>query len=161
MSRTLVAYFSPTGTTARLASTLAAAAGADLHEIVPATPYTAADLNWNDKKSRSSVEMNDPASRPEIGGSLPDMSGYDTVLLGFPIWWYTAPHIILTFLEKADLAGRTILPFATSGGSSMGGTGDTLRSVRPDATWLEGGVLRATMSRDEAVTWLAGHGIRA
>ena len=115
MSNVLVAYFSASGTTARAAQSLAKAAGADLYEIKPAVPYTAADLDWNNKQSRSSVEMNDPSSRPEIARRLDSLEEYDTVFLGFPIWWYVAPTIINTFLESYDFAGKTIIPFATSG----------------------------------------------
>lgn len=115
MSKTLVAYFSASGETARLAKTLAQAAGGDLYAIVPEQAYTSADLNWNDKHSRSSLEMNDPASRPAIAGKVPDMGGYDTVFVGFPIWWYVAPTIVKTFLESYDFSGKTVIPFATSG----------------------------------------------
>ena len=117
MSKKLVAYFSASGTTKEAAERLAKAAGADLFEIRPAIPYTSADLNWMDKKSRSSVEMNDPDSRPEIAETMPNMADYDTVFIGFPIWWYVAPHIIHTFLESYDFSGKTLVPFATSGGS--------------------------------------------
>ena len=105
MSRTLVAFFSASGTTKRAAENLADAIGADLYEIRPAAPYTAADLNWQDRRSRSSVEMNDPASRPALAGPEADVSSYDRIFLGFPIWWYTAPHIIRTFLEHTDFTG--------------------------------------------------------
>ena len=117
MSKKLVAYFSASGTTKEAAERLAKAAGADLFEIKPTIPYTSADLNWMDKKSRSSVEMNDPDSRPEIAETMPNMADYDTVFIGFPIWWYVAPHIIHTFLESYDFTGKTLVPFATSGGS--------------------------------------------
>ena len=124
MSRKLVAYFSASGVTAKVAETLSEAIGADLYEIEPAVPYTKKDLNWMDKKSRSTVEMNDPASRPAIAGTRDNMADYNTVFVGFPIWWYVAPHIINTFLESYDLTGKTIVPFATSGGSDMGRTKD-------------------------------------
>lgn len=116
----LVAYFSASGVTAKAAKKLAEVAGADLFEIRPAVPYTSADLNWMDKKSRSSVEMNDPAFRPAIAGKMEGMEQYDVVFVGFPIWWYVAPTIINTFLESYDFSGKTIVPFATSGGSGMG-----------------------------------------
>ena len=119
MSRKLVAYFSATGTTAKVAETLADAIGADIYEIEPEIPYTEADLNWRDANSRSSVEMNDPHSRPAIAGKRDNMSDYDAIFVGFPIWWYVAPTIINTFLESYDTAGKTIIPFATSGGSGM------------------------------------------
>ena len=118
---TLVAYFSATGTTARAARRLAEAIGADLFEIAPEQPYTSADLNWNDKNSRSSREMADEKCRPAVAGNAPGMSAYDTVFVGFPIWWYVEPRIIDTFLEAHDLSGKTIVPFATSGGSGLGG----------------------------------------
>lgn len=116
MSKILVAYFSASGETACLAKTLAGAIGGDLFEIRPQTAYTAADLDWNNAKSRSSVEMNDPKSRPAMA-ETPRLAGYDTVFVGFPIWWYQAPRIIQTFLESADFSGKTVIPFATSGGS--------------------------------------------
>ena len=116
----LVAYFSASGVTAKAAWKLSEAIGADLHEIKPEVLYSSADLNWMDKKSRSSVEMNDPSSRPTIAEKLADMEKYDVVFVGFPIWWYVAPTIINTFLESYDLTGKTIIPFATSGGSGIG-----------------------------------------
>ena len=119
MHKILVAYFSASGVTKGVAQRLAKAAGADLFEIRPAVPYTQADLNWTDKKSRSSVEMNDPLSRPEIAEKLPNMADYDTVFVGYPIWWYVAPHIINTFVESYDLSGKTLVAFATSGGSGL------------------------------------------
>lgn len=117
MSNTLVAYFSASGTTAKLAKTLASAANAELYEIKPEIPYTDADLNWNNSKSRSSIEMNDKTFRPAISGKVENMNQYDTIYVGFPIWWYVAPTIINTFLEQYDLSGKTIIPFATSGGN--------------------------------------------
>ena len=138
MSKKLVAYFSASGTTKEAAERLAKAAGADLFEIRPTIPYTSADLNWMDKESRSSVEMNDPDSRPEIAEAMPNMADYDTVFIGFPIWWYVAPHIIHTFLESCDFSGKTLVPFATSGGSGMGKTVDELRKLRPNADWKAG-----------------------
>lgn len=120
MATSLVAYFSASGTTARVAETLARAASADLFEIAPANPYTAADLDWTDRSSRSTREMNDEASRPALAVDAPPLDGYDTIFVGFPIWWYVEPRIIDTFLESADFAGKTIVPFATSGGSGLG-----------------------------------------
>ena len=134
----LVAYFSASGTTKKVAERLAKAAGAELFEIKPIIPYTSADLNWMDKKSRSSVEMNDPDSRPEIAETVPNMADYDTVFIGFPIWWYVAPHIIHTFVESYDFTGKTLVPFATSGGSGMGRTVDELRKLCPNADWKAG-----------------------
>ena len=118
----LVAYFSASGVTERAAKALAKAAKADLFEIKPEIPYTDADLNWMDKKSRSSVEMNNPAPRPAIAEKVANMEQYEAVFVGFPIWWYVAPTIINTFLESYDFSGKTIIPFATSGGSGMGKT---------------------------------------
>ena len=138
MSKKLVAYFSASGMTKKAAERLAKAAGADLFEIKPAIPYTGADLNWMDKKSRSSVEMNDSDSRPEIAETLPNMADYDTVFIGFPIWWYVAPHIIHSFVESYDFTGKTLVPFATSGGSGMGKTVDELRKLCPNANWKAG-----------------------
>lgn len=138
MSKKLVAYFSASGTTKKAAERLAKTVGADLFEIKPAAPYTSADLNWMDKKSRSSVEMNDPASRPEIAGELSNMADYDTVFLGFPIWWYVAPRIISTFVESYDFTGKILVPFATSGGSGMGRTVDKLKKLCPKANWKAG-----------------------
>ena len=138
MSKKLVAYFSASGTTKKAAERLAKAAGSDLFEIKPAIPYSSADLNWMDKKSRSSVEMSDPASRPEIAERLPNMADYDTVFIGFPIWWYVAPHIINTFVESYDFSEKTLVPFATSGGSGMGRTVDELKKLCPGANWKAG-----------------------
>lgn len=126
--KTLVAYFSASGITASVAKEVASAANADLYEIKPGVRYTSADLNWMDKKSRSSVEMSNPASRPEIVKDLPDLSQYDTVIIGFPIWWYIAPTIINTFLESGDFSGKKIALFATSGGS---GFGKTVQNLKP------------------------------
>ena len=126
--KTLVAYFSASGITASVAKEVASAANADLYEIKPEVRYTSADLNWMDKKSRSSVEMSNPASRPEIVKDLPDLSQYDTVIIGFPIWWYVAPTIINTFLESGDFSGKKIALFATSGGS---GFGKTVQNLKP------------------------------
>ena len=134
----LVAYFSAQGNTRKAAERLAKAVGADLFEIKPETPYTSADLNWNDKHSRSTVEMKDKSSRPKIAEKLDNMSDYDTVFVGFPIWWYVAPTIINTFLESYDFSGKTLISFATSGGSGMGKTLDGLKAVCPEANWKEG-----------------------
>ena len=154
MSKKLVAYFSASGTTKEAAKRLAKAVGADLFEIRPAIPYTSADLNWMDKKSRSSVEMNDPDSRPEIAETMPNMADYDTVFIGFPIWWYVAPHIIHTFLESCDFSGKTLVPFATSGGSGMGKTVDELRKLCPNADWKAGKLVNG--ASDQALAaWAA------
>lgn len=152
MHKILVAYFSASGVTKGVAQRLAKAVGADLFEIRPAVPYTQADLNWTDKKSRSSVEMNDPLSRPEIAEKLPNMADYDTVFVGYPIWWYVAPHIINTFVESYDLSGKTLVAFATSGGSGIGKTVEELKKLYPDANWKDGKLLN-TISDKELVGW--------
>lgn len=153
--KTLVAYFSASGETARLAQTIAQAAGADLHEIRPAQPYTAAGLNWHDDQSRSSVEMRDPACRPAIAGDAPDLTAYDTVFLGFPIWWYQAPRIIETFLASCDFSGKRVVPFCTSGGSGMGRTQEILQNSCPtQAVFLPGRRLSSSASLGAIRNWL-------
>ena len=154
MSKQLVAYFSATGTTKKAAERLAGAIGADLFEIKPAVPYTQADLNWMDKHSRSSVEMNDPKSRPAIAGMPADLGAYDTVFVGFPIWWYVAPTIVNTFLESCDLTGKTVVPFATSGGSGMGGTNKALAPSCKGARLVEGKVFRSSTNADTLREWV-------
>ncbi len=154
MAKTLVAYFSASGTTERVAKDLAAATGADLFEIEPAERYTSADLNWNDRKSRSSVEMNDEACRPAIVGEVEDMTAYDTVFLGFPVWWYVEPRIIDTFLESYDLSGKTVVPFATSGGSSLGKAPQRMQVLAPGARVVAGKVLNERPSAAELRTWV-------
>jgi flavodoxin len=153
MSKKLVAYFSASGTTAKLAGTLADAIGADLYEIQPVKPYSKADLDWTNPKSRSSKEMNDKAFRPEIANRVADMAQYDTVYVGFPIWWYVAPTIINAFLESYDLTGKTIVPFATSGSSGMGDTNQGLAASCPGATLLEGQRFAAHTSSDKLKEW--------
>ncbi len=155
MGKTLVAYFSASGTTARVAKNLAQAAGADLYEIKPAVPYTKDDLNWMDKKSRSSVEMNDKSSRPELADKDADIAAYDTVLLGFPIWWYVAPTIVKSFLESYDFSGKRIILFATSGGSGFGKTAAGLKgSVAADTVIVEGKILNGANSVDDLRKWV-------
>ena len=155
MSKTLVAYFSAGGTTARVAKELARAAGADLYEIRPAVPYTKADLNWMDKSSRSSVEMKDKASRPALADTDAPVAAYDTILLGFPIWWYVAPTIINTFLERYDFSGKKIVLFATSGGSGFGQTVAGLKpSVAADATIVEGKLLNGHQTAESLKAWV-------
>ena len=156
MSKKLVAYFSASGVTAGVAEKLAEAAGADLHEIKPAVPYTKADLDWMNKQSRSSIEMSDLSSRPEISGKVDNMGEYDVIFVGFPIWWYVAPTIINTFLESYDLTGKTIIPFATSGGSGMGKTNEKLQPSCPSSILLEGTVFKATVTKAELSTWEEG-----
>ena len=155
MSKTLVAYFSASGTTAKVAKSLADAAGADLYEIKPAVSYTQADLNWMDKKSRSSVEMNDKSIRPALADQDADISGNDKILLGFPIWWYVAPTIINSFLESYDFSGKKIVLFATSGGSGFGKAVDGLKgSVAADTVITEGKVLNGNPSTAELKVWV-------
>ena len=149
----LVAYFSASGVTKAAAERLAKAAGADLFEIKPAVPYTRADLDWMNKKSRSSVEMNDPSSRPEIARRLDSLEEYDTVFLGFPIWWYVAPTIVNTFLEQYDLSGKKIVPVATSGGSGMGKTNQELAPSCPGAILEEGKRFEANAGESELKIW--------
>ena len=155
MAKTLVAYFSATGTTAQAAKLLAKAAGADLYEIRPAVPYTKADLNWMDDKSRSSLEMHDPSSRPAIAGRAENMDAYDRIFLGFPIWWYVAPALINSFLESYDFSGKTIILFATSGGSGFGKTVEGLKgSVSPTARIMGGRLLNGRLSESELRAWV-------
>ena len=154
MRNVLVAYFSASGTTARMARSLAQAAGADLYEIRPAVPYTSADLDWNDKQSRSSVEMNDKSFRPALADHDAPIDRYDTILLGFPIWWYTAPTIINTFLEAYDFTGKDIVLFATSGGSGLGHTAADLTVSCPGAHIENGRLLNGTLSREALRQWV-------
>jgi putative flavodoxin len=156
MSRKLVAYFSASGVTAKVAESLSEAIGADLYEIEPKVPYTKADLNWMDKQSRSTLEMNDPASRPAIKGMRDNMEDYDTVFVGFPIWWYVAPTIINTFLESYDLTGKTVIPFATSGGSGMGQTNEKLQPSCPNSKLLEGMVFKKSASKADLAAGVDG-----
>ena len=159
MSKKLVAYFSASGVTAKVARTLAEAVGADLFEIAPKEPYTKADLNWMDANARSTVEMKDPGSRPELAAGLPDAAAYDTIYVGFPIWWYVAPTIVNTFLESLDLSGKTVVPFATSGGSGMGGE-DVLRSACSKETkWLPGKHLSSRESMASVQKWVESLGL--
>ena len=154
-SKALVAYFSATGTTKGVAERLAAAIGADIYEIKPAQPYTAADLDWTNKKSRSSVEMADRASRPAIADAVTNLADYATVYVGFPIWWYREPSIIDTFVESNAevLAGKTVVPFATSGGSGMGDSTKNLQALAPKAKVVEGKRFRGSVSADDLKKW--------
>lgn len=143
MSKTLVACFSTTGVTAKVGKAVAAAANADFYEIKPAVPYTKADLNWMDKASRSSVEMADKSSRPALADTNANIAAYDTILLGFPIWWGVAPTVVNTFLESYDFSGKKIVLFATSGGSGLGGSAKGLKgSVSADTVIVDGKVLK-------------------
>lgn len=153
MSKKLVAYFSASGTTKRAAEMLAQAGDADLYEIKPEVPYTRADLDWMNKKSRSSVEMSDKKIRPAIVKGDVDIAQYDEILLGFPIWWYVAPTIINTFLEAYDFSGKKIILFATSGGSGFGNTVKELQPSAPNADIVEGKLLNG-MNRQEAADWV-------
>ncbi len=153
MSNILVAYFSATGTTEGCAKKLAGAINADLFEILPVVPYTANDLNWKNPKSRSSLEMADENSRPQIAGSVEEMSKYNVVFIGFPIWWYKAPTIINTFLEEYKLADKTIVPFATSGSSGMGKTNESLTPSCPDAHLVDGKRFDAAATAEEFAAW--------
>ncbi len=160
MSKTLVAYFSASGTTAARAKLLAQAVGADLYQIRPAVPYTMEDLNWQDKQSRSSIEMSNKNSRPELADKDADISAYDTIFVGFPIWWYIAPTIINTFLESYDFSGKKIVLFATSGGSGFGETVNNLRgSVSESAVIREAFVLNGTQTVESITEWLRERGL--
>lgn len=153
--KSLVAYFSASGVTARATKTLAEAAGADLYEIKPKMPYTKADLNWMDKNARSSIEMKDPSSRPELADENADIASYDVIFLGFPIWWYVAPTIINTFLEAYDFSGKTIILFATSGGSGLGKTVEKLKPSVSDTTVIkEGKLLNGQVTKENLENWL-------
>ncbi len=138
----LVAYFSATGTTARAAEKVAEVVDGELYAIVPAQPYTDADLDWHDRRSRSSVEMNDPEARPAIKDSKVNIADYDVVFIGYPIWWNLAPRIINTFIESHDLKGKTVIPFATSGGSTLAGSAAALKKTYPALNWKEGRLLK-------------------
>ncbi len=153
MNHALVAYFSATGTTAQAAKVLAKAVGARLYEIKPAVPYTAADLNWMDKNSRSSKEMGDKRSRPALADADAPVGDCDVIFLGFPIWWYVAPTLVHTFLECYDFSGKTIVPFATSGGSGLERAAAALKSSAPGAKFLEGRLLNGRLSEQALKTW--------
>lgn len=140
-SKTLVTYFSATGTTARVAKTIAEVTGGKLYEITPQEPYTNADLDWNDKQSRSSIEMNDAQSRPALKNADIDLAQYDVIFIGYPIWWDLAPRIINTFVESHNLKGKTLIPFATSGGSGIDNSVKALKETYPDLNWQEGRLL--------------------
>ena len=152
----LVACFSASGVTKRVGKEIARIAGGDFYEITPKEIYTSDDLNWTKKTSRSSVEMNDPSARPEIAGAVADMDAYDTVIVGFPIWWGVAPRIIETFLESYDFSGKTIVPFCTSGGSGVGRSDAALhKNVSGDVKWERGRQINRP-NDNEIKTWLDG-----
>lgn len=153
MSKTLTIYFSASGTTKRAAERLAGAIGSELYEIRPAVPYTRADLNWQDTRSRSSLEMNDPASRPAFVEDGFDAAPYERIFLGFPIWWYTAPRIVQSFLESRNFSGKTIVLFATSGGSGLGHTAADLAPSCPGAVIKDGRMFRGNVSEAELKRW--------
>ena len=154
MKKTLFAYFSASGVTAGVAANLARAAEADLYEIKPAVLYTRADLNWNDKQARSTVEMHDKSFRPSLADKEANIQKYDVVYVGFPIWWYVAPTIINTFLESYDFSGKTIVLFATSGGSGFGNTVNELEGSCPGAKFVEGRVLSSGLSESDLKKWI-------
>ena len=153
MSKKLVAYFSASGTTAKVAKKMAEAIGADLFEIKPEKPYTGADLNWQNKNSRSSVEMNDRSSRPAIAVKAVNMPQYDVVFVGFPVWWYREPSIIDTFMESYDFAGKTVIPFATSGGSGLGDSAANMQKLAKGAKVVNGKRFSGNASAEELKAW--------
>ena len=158
--KVLVAYFSATGTTKTLAEYAADAMAADLYEIIPEEPYTDEDLDYGNDQSRSSMEMNDPDARPSISGSVENMEQYNSVFLGFPIWWGDSPRIIASFMESYDFSGKTIVPFCTSGGSGIGSSAKNLHGLAAsDVTWLDGERLKSGSSRDDIVNWIGGLGL--
>lgn len=145
--KVLVAYFSATGTTEAIARRIASVANGELYEIRPEQPYTTADLDWTDRQSRSSVEMHDPQSRPAIDGKKVDVAGYDVIFVGFPIWWDLAPTVVNTFIESHDLKGKTVIPFATSGGSGIGNSEKELRKAYPEISWRGGKLLNGASEK--------------
>ena len=156
---TLVAYFSATGNTEEIAQHLQTILGASLYEIIPAKPYSDDELDYNASDCRANQEQNDPSVRPAIDGSVENMDSYDVILLGYPIWWGEAPRIISTFLESYDFTGKTIVPFCTSGSSSIGGSADHLTVLAADATWLEGARFNPGATQDEVAAWVEGLGV--
>lgn len=158
-SKILVAYFSATGTTEGVAEHIANGLNADIYEIVPEEPYTDADLDYNDNNSRTTIEMNDPDARPAISGSVENMEQYDTVFIGYPIWWGEAPRIVSTFVESYDFSGKTIVPFCTSGGSDMGSSATNLEQLTNGAQWLSGERLSGSDSQDEVMEWVNSLGL--
>lgn len=159
MSKILVAYFSASGVTKNAAEKLAKAANGDLFEIKPVRPYTDADLDWTDKKSRSTVEMNDLSSRPEIAEKCENMGSYDVVFVGFPIWWYVEPRIIDTFLESYDFSGKRVIPFATSGGSGLGKTAENFKKILGDNVTVNDGKMLTRASKTVVSDWIKSLGL--
>jgi len=155
-SDALVVYFSCTGTTKGVAEKLAKVTGADLYEIVPAVPYTDEDLNYSDRSTRATSEQDHPDTRPEIGGEDIDLAGYNTVYIGYPIWWGEEPRILCTFVEAHDFTGMTVIPFCTSGGSGIGRSGRDLAELAGTGTWLDGARHSGSISEDELLAWVNG-----
>ena len=158
-SKVLVAYFSATGTTEGVAEHIANGLDADIYEIIPEEPYTDADLNYNDNNSRSTIEMNDPASRPAFSGSVENMEQYEIVFIGYPIWWGEAPRIVSTFVESYDFSGKTVVPFCTSGGSGVGSSASNLEQLTSGAAWMEGHRLNGSDSQETVMEWVNGLGL--
>ena len=152
-NKSLVVYFSATGTTAQAARTIAEVTGGTLYEIVPQQAYTSDDLDWNDRQSRSSVEMNNPQARPALKGTKQDIAAPDVIFIGYPIWWDQAPRIVNTFIESHDLKGKTLVPFATSGGSGISNSVKELRKAYPDLEWQDGKLLNGA-SRNTVQNWV-------
>ena len=152
----LVVFFSATGTTKGVAEKIASVEGADLYEIIPAEPYSDADLNWNDSDSRTTKEQNDPSARPEIGSEVIDLSGYSTIYIGYPIWWGEEPRILDTFVENYDFGDATMIPFCTSGGSGIGRSGKNLAEKAGSGNWLDGDRLSGSISEEEVKKWIDG-----
>lgn len=159
MNKSLVAYFSATGTTEGAANALAKAARADLYRITPAQPYSSRDLNWNNSSSRSSVEMGNDSARPALAQVAPDLSPYDVVFVDFPIWWYVEPRIVDTFLESCDLSGKAVVPFATSGSSGITRAASRMRDIVPQARVLDGRMMNDKPSTSELEAWIRGLGL--
>lgn len=155
-NKVLVAYFSATGTTKGVAEMIAENTEADVYEIVPREPYTDADLNWHDDKSRSTIEMNDRSSRPEIDGAVEDMEQYDIVFIGYPIWWGEAPRIVSTFMESYSFEGKTVIPFCTSSSSGLGSSGKNLEDLTDGARWLDGKRFGGGVSEADVKAWIEG-----
>lgn len=153
-AKVLVAYFSATNTTKGVAEHIADGLNADIYEIIPQEPYTDADLNYNDNNSRTTIEMNDPAVRPAISGTVENMGQYEIVFIGYPIWWGEAPRIVSTFMESYDFSGKTIVPFCTSGGSGIGSSAKNLEQLTSGATWLEGRRLNGNDSQETVMEWV-------
>ena len=158
-TKTLVVYFSATGTTKGVAETIASNVQADIFEIVPQEPYTAADLDWHDNSSRSTMEMNDSSSRPDISGTVENMAQYEIVFIGYPIWWGEAPRVVSTFMESCSFEGKTVIPFCTSSSSGIGSSGRNLENLTSGATWMEGRRFSGGASADDILSWIDGLGL--